>query len=79
MPFEKLIEHSSITFIICEIRTLRMTKPGINGELQITDALLEQAKLGRVIGYKFKGIRYDCGSIDGFVKATNDFYKRSQK
>lgn len=58
---------------------LRMTKPGINGELQITDALLEQAKLGRVIGYKFKGIRYDCGSIDGFVKATNDFYKRSQQ
>lgn len=55
---------------------LRMTKPGINGELQITDALLEQAKLGRVIGYKFKGIRYDCGSLDGFVKATNDFYKR---
>ncbi|RDU65874.1 UTP--glucose-1-phosphate uridylyltransferase [Helicobacter didelphidarum] len=55
---------------------LRTTKPGINGELQITDALLELAKLGRVIGYKFKGIRYDCGSIDGFVRATNDFYQR---
>lgn len=55
---------------------LRMTKPGINGELQITDALLEQAKLGRVIGYKFEGTRYDCGSLDGFVRATNDFYKR---
>lgn len=55
---------------------LRMTKPGINGELQITDALLEQAKLGRVIGYKFQGVRYDCGSLDGFVKATNDFYER---
>jgi UTP--glucose-1-phosphate uridylyltransferase len=27
-----------------------------------------------VIGYKFKGIRYDCGSIDGYVKATIDFY-----
>lgn len=58
---------------------LRMTKPGINGELQITDALLEQAKLGRVIGYKFQGTRYDCGSIDGFVKATNDFYQRMNK
>lgn len=57
---------------------LRMTKPGINGELQITDALLEQAKIGKVIGYKFKGIRYDCGSIDGFVRATNDFYKIMQ-
>ncbi|RDU72597.1 UTP--glucose-1-phosphate uridylyltransferase [Helicobacter aurati] len=57
---------------------LRMTQPGINGELQITDALLEQAKLGRVVGYKFKGTRYDCGSLDGFVKATNDFYQRIQ-
>lgn len=58
---------------------LRTTKPGRNGELQITDALLELAKLGRVVGYKFKGTRYDCGSIDGFVKATNDFYKRLKK
>lgn len=58
---------------------LRMTKPGINGELQITDALLEQAKLGRVIGYRFKGTRYDCGSLDGFVRATNDFYQRMKK
>ncbi len=55
---------------------LRITKPGINGELQITDALLEQAKLGCVIGYKFQGTRYDCGSLDGFIKATNAFYER---
>lgn len=54
---------------------LRETKPGRNGEVQITDALLEQAKHGKVIAYKFKGKRFDCGSIDGFVKATNHFYK----
>lgn len=54
---------------------LRVTKPGKKGEIQITDALLEQAKKGRVIAYKFKGRRYDCGSIDGFIKATNDFYE----
>ncbi len=53
---------------------LRNTKAGKGGEIQITDALLEQAKQGRVIAYKFKGKRFDCGSVDGFVEATNWFY-----
>jgi UTP--glucose-1-phosphate uridylyltransferase len=57
---------------------LKDTKPGKGGEIQITDALLEQAKKGQVIAYKFKGKRFDCGSIDGFVKATNYFYENSQ-
>ena len=56
---------------------LRETKPGKNGEIQITDALLEQAKQGKVIAYKFKGQRFDCGSVDGFVEATNYFYKNT--
>jgi UTP--glucose-1-phosphate uridylyltransferase len=53
------------------------TKPGKGGEIQITDALLEQAKNGNVIAYKFAGKRFDCGSVDGFVEATNYFYKKS--
>jgi len=56
---------------------LRDTKPGKGGEIQITDALLEQAKIGKVIAFKFKGKRFDCGSVDGFVKATNYFYEKS--
>lgn len=56
---------------------LRKTKPGKGGEIQITDALLEQAKQGKVIAYKFKGTRFDCGSVDGFVQATNHFYNIS--
>ncbi|MGP1450843.1 MAG: UTP--glucose-1-phosphate uridylyltransferase GalU [Wolinella sp.] len=55
---------------------LRVTKPGKKGEIQITDALLEQCKNSGVIAYKFRGERYDCGSIDGFVKATNIFYQK---
>jgi len=55
---------------------LRETKPGKNGEIQITDALREQAKDGKVIAYKFKGQRFDCGSVDGFVEATNYFYNK---
>lgn len=55
---------------------LNETKPGKGGEIQITDALLTQAKEGRVIAYKFNGRRFDCGSVDGFVAATNYFYKK---
>ena len=55
---------------------LRKTVPGKGGEIQITDALLEQAKEGKVIAYKFKGKRFDCGSVDGFVEATNYFYEK---
>ena len=57
---------------------LRKTKPGKGGEIQITDALLEQAKQGNVIAYKFEGKRFDCGSIDGFVEATNYFYNKEK-
>ena len=57
---------------------LRNTLPGKAGEIQITDALREQAKAGKVIAYKFKGKRFDCGSVDGFVEATNYFYNKSK-
>jgi UTP--glucose-1-phosphate uridylyltransferase len=54
---------------------LETTPPGKNGEVQITDALLRQAKEGCVMAYKFKGTRFDCGSVDGFVEATNYVYQ----
>ena len=58
---------------------IRETKPGKGGEIQITDALLTQAKKGMVLAFKFEGQRFDCGSIDGFVKATNYFYDKETK
>ena len=54
---------------------LKNIKPGKNGEIQITDALLSQAKKGKVIAYKFKGRRFDCGSVKGYLEATNHFAK----
>ena len=54
---------------------IRKTPPGKNGEVQITDALLAQAKEGCVMAYKFKGRRFDCGSISGFISATNYCYE----
>ncbi len=55
---------------------LRRTEPGKNGELQITDALQTQARENMVLAYRFKGRRFDCGSVDGFVEATNYFYRQ---
>jgi len=55
---------------------LRRTPAGKNGELQITDALKAQATEGMVLAYRFKGQRFDCGGVDGFVDATNYFYAR---
>ena len=54
---------------------LKNIKPDKNGEVQITDALLVQAKQGNVIAYKFKGKRFDCGSVKGYLEATNHFAK----
>ena len=54
---------------------LENTSPDKNGEIQITDALMTLAKQGKVIAYKFQGARYDCGSVKGFVVATNHFAK----
>jgi UTP--glucose-1-phosphate uridylyltransferase len=58
---------------------LKTIKPGAGGEIQITDALAEQAKNGVVMAYKFKGKRFDCGSIEGFIEATNFVYNQSFK
>ena len=55
---------------------LKKIKPGKTNELQITDAILVQAKKGKAIAYKFKGERFDCGSVEGYVKATNHFAKK---
>ena len=55
---------------------LKTIKPNKNGEIQITDALLIQAKKGKVIAYKFKGKRFDCGSVKGYLEACNYFAKK---
>jgi len=57
---------------------LKETQPGKAGEIQITDALLEQAKQGNVLAYKFQGRRFDCGSVEGFVEATNHYFQKEK-
>ena len=54
---------------------IRATPPGANGEIQLTDALQTQARRGGVMAYKFKGRRFDCGNVSGFVEATDYVYR----
>jgi len=55
---------------------LKNIKPGVNNEVQLTDALQVQAKKGKVLALKFTGKRFDCGSIEGYLEATNYFAKK---
>jgi UTP--glucose-1-phosphate uridylyltransferase len=58
---------------------IKNTEPGKGGEIQITDALMQQAQNGCVIAYKFKGKRFDCGGAEGYIEATNFCYENFYK
>ncbi len=49
---------------------LRNTKPGVGGEIQLTDALAELARTDGLIGYEFEGERHDAGDRLGYLKAN---------
>ena len=53
---------------------LRDLKQGNGNEIQLTDAIAQEARDGgKVYGYTFEGQRYDCGSKAGYLKATVAF------
>jgi UTP--glucose-1-phosphate uridylyltransferase len=56
------------------LNNLNRMKQGAGGEIQLTDAIAEEAKgESNVFGYRFRGQRYDCGSKAGFLQATVAF------
>ncbi len=55
---------------------LRALQPGAGGELQLTDAIASLLKDESVLSYQFDGVRYDCGSKLGYLKATVEFALR---
>ena len=55
---------------------LRDISTGSGGEIQLADAINIQAKRGSVNTVPIKGKRFDCGSVNGFVKATNFEFKK---
>ncbi|MDR2158421.1 MAG: UTP--glucose-1-phosphate uridylyltransferase [Holosporaceae bacterium] len=48
---------------------LSRLKPGAGGEIQLTDALLEMIPSHGLVGFKFEGKRFDCGSKEGLLSA----------
>ena len=52
---------------------LQQTPIGVGGELQLTDAIAAVLEQDRVHAHHFKGQRFDCGSVHGFVEATLHF------
>ncbi|MBF5010948.1 UTP--glucose-1-phosphate uridylyltransferase GalU [Burkholderia pseudomultivorans] len=55
---------------------LRALKPGAGGELQLTDAIQALLADEQVLAYRYRGMRYDCGSKLGYLKATVEFALR---
>jgi UTP--glucose-1-phosphate uridylyltransferase len=50
--------------------SIRETKPGVGGEIQITDAINILAQEQAVYAYRFERGRYDVGNVLDYLKAT---------
>ena len=49
---------------------LREVRPGSGGEIQLTDGIVALLDDEPVLAYRFDGVRYDCGSKIGYLKAS---------
>lgn len=49
---------------------IRSQKPGVGGELQLTDGIASLLREEAVYAFEYLGKRYDCGSKEGFLEAT---------
>ncbi len=49
---------------------LRRIRPGVGGELQLTDALRLLCRAGTMIAYEFEGVRHDVGDKLGYLRAS---------
>lgn len=52
---------------------LESVRAGVGGEIQLTDAISRQLESKPLLAHAFDGMRYDCGSRHGFIRATVDF------
>jgi UTP--glucose-1-phosphate uridylyltransferase len=54
-------------------KLLKETGRGAGGEIQLTDGIAAMLKHEKVYGYEFEGVRYDCGSKEGYLRATVEY------
>ena len=55
---------------------LTNVKPGKGGEIQLTDAIAALLTHEPVLAYRYHGLRYDCGSKLGYMRANVEFALR---
>ncbi|MGG4498262.1 UTP--glucose-1-phosphate uridylyltransferase GalU [Brevibacillus reuszeri] len=58
---------------------LAQTKPGVGGEIQLTDALQILAQEEELLAYRYEGTLYDVGSKLGFLRATIEFAMKNEE
>lgn len=56
---------------------LKKVKPGVGGEIQLTDAMASSLSSTPMRVCRFKGRRFDCGSKQGFIAATVHFARKA--
>lgn len=57
---------------------IKRTKPHANGEVYITDAILDMIATDGVFAYDFEGRRYDIGDKEGYLEATVEYALRDR-
>jgi UTP--glucose-1-phosphate uridylyltransferase len=55
---------------------LASVQAGAGGEIQLTDGIAALMREDKVLAYRFKGVRYDCGSKLGYLLATVAYGKK---
>ena len=55
---------------------LEKIKPGVGGEIQLTDAIAASLDQVPTFAHRFEGTRFDCGSKQGFIDATVHFARK---
>lgn len=55
---------------------LKNVKRGSGGEIQLTDGIASLLAEQQVLAYRYRGVRYDCGSKLGYLQATVEFGRR---
>ena len=58
---------------------LKHQQPGQGGEIQLSDAINTLAQEQSVQACKLIGVRYDCGTIDGYVDAVIELAKNNER
>jgi UTP--glucose-1-phosphate uridylyltransferase len=57
-------------------RYLAQVQAGAGGEIQLTDGIAAMMQEEKVLAYRFKGVRYDCGSKLGYLQAMVAYGKK---